>query len=90
MIFAFSDCELDTGLHELRRSGTVCAVEPQVFDLLRHLIENRDRLVTRNELLEALWDGRIVSDWAVSSRIKAARQAIGDSGKKQAANYLAW
>jgi len=83
MIYAFADCELDTRRFELRRAGEVLAMEPQVFELLRHLVTHRERVVGRDELFEAVWDGRIVSDSALSSRVKAARQAIGDSGEAQ-------
>lgn len=82
-IFSFDDCELDTGSFEFRRHGQPCLIEPQVFDLLRYLIENRDRVVTKDELLDAIWSGRIVSDSALSSRIKAARHATGDTGEGQ-------
>lgn len=83
MIYRFNDCELDTGGHELRRDGNVCAVEPRVFGLLAYLVENRDRMIGKDELFENLWDGRIVSDSALSSQIKAARRAIGDDGTAQ-------
>ena len=83
MTYRFGDCELDTGLHELRRSGHVCPVEPQVFDLLLYLIERRDRMVSKVELNQRIWQGRFVSDAALSACIKMARRAIGDSGKKQ-------
>ena len=84
MIFKFAGFELDTTLHELRRGGVVCAIEPQVFDLLHYLIEHRDRLVAKDELLDAIWTDRTVSDWALSSRIMSARKAVGDDGKTQA------
>lgn len=84
MIYAFSDCTLDLKLFELRRAGVVRPLEPQVFDLLRYLIENRERVVTKEDLFETIWKGRIISDATLSSRIKAARQAIGDSGSAQA------
>ena len=83
-IYAFADCELDCGRYELRRGGAALPVEPQVFDVLRLLIERRERVVTKDELFAAIWKGRIVSDATLSSRIKAARQAIGDSGESQA------
>lgn len=83
MIYRFDDCELDTVLFELRRSGVVSSVEPKVMELLHYLVENRDRMVTKDELIEQVWDGRIVSDSALSSRIKMARQAIGDDGQAQ-------
>ncbi len=81
--YYFGEYELDLRLHELRRNGSVCAIEPQVFDLLRYLVENRDRLIGREELNEQLWQGRFVSDASLSTAVKQARQAIGDSGKTQ-------
>jgi len=83
MIYRFQDCELDTETHELKRDGEVHPVEPRVFTLLHFLIENRDRLVGRDEIFEHVWEGRIVSDSALSSQIKAVRRAIGDDGKSQ-------
>jgi TolB-like protein len=83
MIHCFEDCELDTTTFELRRDGRVCNVQPQVLELLRYLIENRERMVSKDELFEKVWSGRIVSESALSSRIKAARQAIGDDGAAQ-------
>jgi TolB-like protein/Tfp pilus assembly protein PilF len=81
--FRFAEYEIDLGQHELRRRGEVVPIEPQVFDLLVHLVRHRDRTVPRDELFEAIWRGRIVSEAALSSRIKAARKAIGDSGDAQ-------
>lgn len=83
MIYRFGIYELDTGVPELRADGSALAIEPQVFDLLTLLIENRSRTVTKEEIFEKVWDGRIVSDSALSSRIKALRHALGDSGKTQ-------
>ncbi len=83
MIYSFGDFELDTRLYELRREGASCRVEPQVFDVLRYLIQNRDRVISKDELFEKIWGDRIVSESALSSRLKAARQAIGDSGREQ-------
>ena len=83
MIYVIGPCVLDTGRFEVRREGRSVAVEPQVFDLLVLLLENRDRIVTRDEIIEKVWKGRIVSDAAISSRIKAARRVIGDDGKSQ-------
>ncbi len=74
---------LDTGDYSLTRNGVDHPIEPQVFDLLVYLIENRNRVVTREELLEELWNGRIVSDSAINARLKEARKAVGDSGKQQ-------
>jgi len=82
--FQFSDHVLDVKLRELTRGGESVAVEPQVFDLLVHLIENRDHVVTKDDLIETVWDGRIVSESTLTSRINAARRAVGDSGKDQA------
>ena len=84
MILRFGDCEIDTARRELRRGGEAQVVEPQVYRLLLLLLENRHRVVTRNELLESIWKGRIVSDAAVNSRIKAARAVVGDDGRVQA------
>ncbi len=83
MRYRFSTFELDTGRHEFRAGGELLALEPQVFDVLRHLVENHDRMVSRDELIEAVWDGRIVSDATISARINAVRRALGDSGKTQ-------
>jgi TolB-like protein/Tfp pilus assembly protein PilF len=83
MIQRFGECQLDTDRRELRRAGVLVSVEPQVFELLTYLISRPGRVVTKDELNEAIWNGRIVSDSALSSRIKSARQAIGDDGKSQ-------
>lgn len=83
MIYRFGAYCFDTDKCELSSGGVVIPLEPQVFALLRLLIENRDRLVTKDEIIERIWNGRIVSEAAVSSRIKSARQAIGDSGEAQ-------
>ena len=83
MEFRFADHVLDVARRELRRSGETVALEPQVFDLLVHLIRNRDRVVTKDDLLESLWGGRIVSESTLTSRINAARRAVGDSGEAQ-------
>jgi DNA-binding winged helix-turn-helix (wHTH) protein len=83
MIYHFGEFELDLDAVELRANGVPCSVEPQVFALLALLIENRGRLVAKEQILEKIWDGRVVSDAALSSRVKAARQAIGDDGKAQ-------
>ncbi len=83
MRYVFEDCELDTTLFELRRAGRAIKVEPQVFDVLVHLVRHRDRVVTREELLDSVWGDRFVSESALSSRLKAVRQAIGDDGQLQ-------
>jgi TolB-like protein/Tfp pilus assembly protein PilF len=84
MIYRFADFELDTSRFELRRGAVADAIEPQVYELLAYLIRNRDRLVTRAELNQTIWNGRVVTDSTLNSRIKAARRAIGDDGKSQA------
>ena len=84
MQFQFSNHVLDAGLRELTRGGAAIAVEPQVFDLLIYLVENRDRVVSKDDLIESIWNGRIVSESTLTSRINAARTAVGDSGKDQA------
>jgi pimeloyl-ACP methyl ester carboxylesterase/DNA-binding winged helix-turn-helix (wHTH) protein len=83
MLFLFEDFTLDVDRRELRRGPEAISVEPQVFDLLVHLIENRDRVVTRDDLIASVWGGRIVSESTLASRINAARSAIGDSGEAQ-------
>src|SRR6185503_12496797 len=83
MLYRFDRFELDVGAQELRHGEAVLAVEPQVFALLVYLVENRDRVVSRDDILEAVWHGRIVSEAALSSRVKAVRQIIGDDGKAQ-------
>src|SRR6185312_10067506 len=74
---------LDGDRRELRRGADPIAVEPQVFDLLIFLVQNRDRVVTKDDLIESIWGGRVVSDSTLTSRINAARKAIGDSGQQQ-------
>ncbi len=83
MRYRFGRHELLVGTRELLADGQPCAVEPQVFDLLLHLIDKRERVVTQDELVAAIWNGRIVSDSAISARISAARAAIGDDGTRQ-------
>lgn len=83
MIYRFDNFTLDTELVELRCGAEPRPVEPQVFSLLVHLIENRDRVVGREELINSVWNGRIVSDATLNSRLNAARRAVGDTGKLQ-------
>lgn len=82
-ILSFGAFELDSSLFELRGNGVRIPVEPQVFNLLVYLAQNRDRTVTKEELFEEIWRGRIVSDAALSSQIKAARRVVGDDGASQ-------
>jgi TolB-like protein len=81
--FLFADHTLDTVRRELRRGAEAVRVEPQVFDLLVYLVRNRERVVSKDDLIEAVWAGRIVSESTLTSRINAARRAIGDSGEEQ-------
>jgi TolB-like protein len=81
--YLFDDYVFDTGLRELRRGAEVISVTPQVFDLLDYLIRNRDGVVSKDDLIEAVWNGRIVSDAALTTRLNAVRSAIGDTGEKQ-------
>lgn len=83
MIYRFGPFELDLATAELRAEGKVRAVEPQVFRLLALLVANGERVVTRDEMIEKVWDGRVVSEAAVSSRVKSARRAIDDDGATQ-------
>ncbi len=84
MLYRFENYEMDVNRHEFRASGKLRALEPKVFDLLRHLIENHDRLVSRDELMEVIWKGRIVSESTVDTRMHAARRAVDDDGRRQA------
>lgn len=83
MIYDFESYALDVDRQELRRAGGLIPVEPQVLDLLQFLIRNRNRVVSKDDLLAEVWKGRIVSESTLSSRITAVRQAIGDSGDQQ-------
>jgi len=83
MAYQFGNCEINPVAFEFSQAGQRIKVEPQVLELLLLLIENRDRIVTKDEIVEKVWNGRIVSDAAISSRIKTARQLIGDTGKSQ-------
>ncbi|WP_177176003.1 winged helix-turn-helix domain-containing tetratricopeptide repeat protein [Sphingopyxis sp. YR583] len=83
LIYRFEGFELDPGKFELRELGEAKHLEPQVLSLLILLASNADRLVSKDEIIEKIWGGRIVSEAAVASRVKAARQALGDDGKEQ-------
>lgn len=83
MQFIFADHRLDTDRRELHRGSELVAVEPQVFDLLVYLVQNRERVVSKDDLIAAVWGGRIVSESTLTSRINAARKAVGDNGKEQ-------
>ncbi len=81
--FLFADHALDVERRELRRGSELVALEPQVFDLLVYLVQNRDRVVSKDDLIATVWGGRIVSDSTLTSRINAVRKAVGDSGEEQ-------
>jgi adenylate cyclase len=83
MLYQFEEYELDLARRELRRGVSLIAIEPQVFDLLEYLIRNRDRVVSKDDLIATIWRGRIVSESALSTRINAVRKAVGDSGECQ-------
>ena len=83
MTFLFGDMVLDSERRELRSGSALIPIEPQVFDILDFLIRNRDRVVSKDDLLTAIWGGRLVSDSAIAARINAARRAVGDSGEQQ-------
>ena len=81
MLYRFDGFELDTGRYELRRDGTPCHVERLVFDLLAFLVRNPGRVLGREEVVDQVWQGRAVSEATISSCVKAARRALGDSGE---------
>jgi TolB-like protein/tetratricopeptide (TPR) repeat protein len=83
MQFVFGDCVLDPDRRELMRGSEAVAVGPQVFDLLLYLVQNREHVVSKDTLLDVVWNGRIVSESTLASHINAARKAIGDSGHEQ-------
>jgi DNA-binding winged helix-turn-helix (wHTH) protein/predicted ATPase len=83
VIYVFAGCELDTDAYELRRDGEVIGVEPQVFDVLVYLLEHRDRVVAKEELLDEVWKTRFVTESTLTTRIKGVRRAVGDDGRHQ-------
>ena len=83
MLYKFGEYELDTERHEFRAGVQLRDLEPQVFHLIRHLVENHDRLVSRDELIAVVWKGRIVSESTIDARIHAARKAVDDDGRRQ-------
>ena len=87
MLLTFGEYELDTALFKLCHKGQPRKLEPQVFDLLLYLAQHRDRIISRQELMDKLWAGKVVTESTLSSRIKAVRQAVGDSGHAQ--TYIA-
>ncbi len=83
MRYLFERFAFDTDRRELRRGADVVAIAPQVFDLLDYLIRNRERVVSKDDLIGAIWNGRIVSDAALTTRLNIARGVIGDTGHEQ-------
>jgi len=83
LLFLFEDYALDSKRRELRRGAALLSMEPQVFDLLEFLVRNRDRVVSKDDLLASVWGGRIVSESTVASRINSVRRVIGDDGEQQ-------
>lgn len=81
--YLFEEFELDTDRRELYRGADVLPVAPQVFDLLEYLVRHRERVVSKDDLINAVWKGRVVSDAALTTRLNVARNAIGDGGDKQ-------
>jgi DNA-binding winged helix-turn-helix (wHTH) protein len=81
--YVFGDCALDLDRRELTRASEAIAIGPQVFDLLVFLVQNRERVVSKDDMLHAVWGGRIVSESTLTSHINAVRKAIGDSGEEQ-------
>lgn len=83
LLYLFDEFVLDTDQRELRRDGRTIALQPQVFDLLEYLIRHRARVVTKDDLISAIWGGRVISESSLTTRINAARTGIGDSGEAQ-------
>src|SRR5690554_2234449 len=83
MKYRFNNTALDATNYRLLVDGAEVAVEPQVFNLILYLIENKDRVISRDELLDHVWQGRVVSDTSINNSIKSARKALGDDGSKQ-------
>ena len=83
MRYLFEEFAFDTDRRELHRGADFVSVAPQVFDLLDYLIRNREHVVSKDELIDAIWNGRSVSDAALTTRLNVARSVIGDSGEEQ-------
>jgi len=83
VIYQFENFSLDADRRELRRGTSVVATEPQVFDLLHYLVCNRQRVVSKDDLIGAVWNGRVISESTLSSRMTAVRHAVDDHGRDQ-------
>src|SRR3954468_6870977 len=81
--YCFEEFAFDIDRRELHRGAEVVSITPQVFDLLEYLIRNRERVVSKDELIDAVWGGRIISDEALTTRLNVVRNAIGDTGQEQ-------
>jgi TolB-like protein/DNA-binding winged helix-turn-helix (wHTH) protein len=81
--YRFAEFEIDISQQELRRKGVSVHIEPQVFDVIVHLVRNHDRVVSKDELIDTVWNGRAISEAAFSSRINGARRVLGDNGTDQ-------
>lgn len=83
MVLTFGDHRIDIERRELRRGADIVNIEPKAFDLLSYLVQHRDRVVSKDDLLQAVWGGRIVSESALTTRVNAVRRALGDDGREQ-------
>lgn len=83
MIYAVGECEFDTSLYALRRAGRLIRLRPKVFQVLLYLLTHRERVITKDDLREAIWPGQFISDETLESTVSAVRQALGDSGRAQ-------
>lgn len=83
MVLIFEDCAMDIPRRELRRDGALVPIEPKAFDIIALLARERDRVVSKQELIDAIWDGRFIADSSLSTAIKTARKAVGDDGQTQ-------
>jgi len=81
--YCFEEFAFDIDRRELHRGAEVVSITPQVFDLLEYLIRNRERVVSKDDIINAVWNGRVVSDAALTTRLNAVRAAIGDTGEEQ-------
>ena len=84
MRYIFENYVFDNDRRELHHGTDVVSVGPQVFDVLDYLIRNRERVVSKDELIKAIWNGRVVSEAALTTRMNAVRSAVGDSGRATA------
>ena len=83
MRYLFEEYAFDVDRRELHRGPQIVSITPQVFDLLHYLIRNREHVVSKDDLIEVIWNNRSISDAALTTRLNAARTAIGDSGEAQ-------